>query len=143
MQNLEKNGYLSNIRAQIRSSVFKTIDSQEGSSKKVCRPILRLLPSTPITSRFKNQLRAVRGRTPFNSFRNYSSFMRWNTPSKSSLRSQTQKTKSKDKNWQPTTQLSRAMTNPYSTVSLPIFCQKQKKNLRFRRKRKKPKCLYR
>lgn len=35
MQNLEKNGYLSNIRAQIRSSVFKTIDSQEGSSKKV------------------------------------------------------------------------------------------------------------
>lgn len=40
MQNLEKNGYLSNIRAQIRSSVFKTIDSQEGSSKKVL-PTLR------------------------------------------------------------------------------------------------------
>lgn len=38
MQNLEKNGYLSNIRAQIRSSVFKTIDSQEGSSKKVNSP---------------------------------------------------------------------------------------------------------
>lgn len=38
MQNLEKNGYLSNIRAQIRSSVFKTIDSQEGSSKKVPTP---------------------------------------------------------------------------------------------------------
>ena len=38
MQNLEKNGYLSNIRAQIRSSVFKTIDSQEGSSKKVTSP---------------------------------------------------------------------------------------------------------
>lgn len=38
MQNLEKNGYLSNIRAQIRSSVFKTIDSQEGSSKKVHPP---------------------------------------------------------------------------------------------------------
>lgn len=38
MQNLEKNGYLSNIRAQIRSSVFKTIDSQEGSSKKVPPP---------------------------------------------------------------------------------------------------------
>ncbi len=35
MQQLEKNGYLSNIRAQIRSSVFKTIDSQEGGSKKV------------------------------------------------------------------------------------------------------------
>lgn len=43
MQNLEKNGYLSNIRAQIRSSVFKTIDSQEGSSKKVCLYIFRLL----------------------------------------------------------------------------------------------------
>lgn len=36
MQNLEKNGYLSNIRAQIRASVFKTIDGQE-SSKKVLR----------------------------------------------------------------------------------------------------------
>ncbi len=35
MQNLEKNGYLSNIRAQIRSSVFKTIDSQDTGSKKV------------------------------------------------------------------------------------------------------------
>ena len=34
MQNLEKNGYLSNIRAQIRASVFKTIDGQE-SNKKV------------------------------------------------------------------------------------------------------------
>jgi hypothetical protein len=42
MQNLEKNGYLSNIRAQIRSSVFKTIDSQEGSSKKV--PIISPRP---------------------------------------------------------------------------------------------------
>lgn len=35
MQNLEKNGYLSNIRAQIRASVFKTIDSQDNSGKKV------------------------------------------------------------------------------------------------------------
>ena len=35
MQNLEKNGYLSNIRAQIRSSVFKTIDSQESGNNKV------------------------------------------------------------------------------------------------------------
>lgn len=34
MQNLEKNGYLSNIRAQIRSSVFKTIDSQESTGNK-------------------------------------------------------------------------------------------------------------
>lgn len=46
MQNLEKNGYLSNIRAQIRSSVFKTIDSQEGSSKKVLPYLSRPLPST-------------------------------------------------------------------------------------------------
>ena len=35
MQNLEKNGYLSNIRAQIRSSVFKTIDAQESGGNKV------------------------------------------------------------------------------------------------------------
>lgn len=35
MQNLEKNGYLSNIRAQIRSSVFKTIDQQETAGNKV------------------------------------------------------------------------------------------------------------
>lgn len=49
MQNLEKNGYLSNIRAQIRSSVFKTIDSQEGNSKKVPPPLSRPLPSTPKT----------------------------------------------------------------------------------------------
>ena len=34
MQNLEKNGYLSNIRAQIRSSVFKTIDAQESGGNK-------------------------------------------------------------------------------------------------------------
>ena len=49
MQNLEKNGYLSNIRAQIRSSVFKTIDSQEGSAKKVLHPPCRPRPSTPKT----------------------------------------------------------------------------------------------
>ena len=44
MQNLEKNGYLSNIRAQIRSSVFKTIDSQEASSKKVTTPLMQASP---------------------------------------------------------------------------------------------------
>lgn len=55
MQNLEKNGYLSNIRAQIRSSVFKTIDSQEGSNKKVKilsllgLPILYWKPQSPKT----------------------------------------------------------------------------------------------
>lgn len=49
MQNLEKNGYLSNIRAQIRSSVFKTIDSQEGSSKKVPPHPFRPPPFTPRT----------------------------------------------------------------------------------------------
>lgn len=47
MQNLEKNGYLSNIRAQIRSSVFKTIDSQDTSGKKVTPNLLRSRPSTP------------------------------------------------------------------------------------------------
>ena len=40
MQNLEKNGYLSNIRAQIRSSVFKTIDSQESTGNKVSNIII-------------------------------------------------------------------------------------------------------
>ena len=54
MQNLEKNGYLSNIRAQIRSSVFKTIDSQEGSSKKVNHIELRHHLSTVKTLRFRN-----------------------------------------------------------------------------------------
>ena len=54
MQNLEKNGYLSNIRAQIRSSVFKTIDSQEGSSKKVHPPLFMPLPSIAKTSKSKN-----------------------------------------------------------------------------------------
>lgn len=39
MQNLEKNGYLSNIRAQIRSSVFKTIDSQDSGKKVTLYPI--------------------------------------------------------------------------------------------------------
>lgn len=35
IQSLESNGALSNIRAQIRASVFKVIDSQDsGSSKK-------------------------------------------------------------------------------------------------------------
>lgn len=44
MQNLEKNGALSNIRAQIRSSVFKTIDAQESSTKKVNHPSSQGLP---------------------------------------------------------------------------------------------------
>ena len=65
MQNLEKNGYLSNIRAQIRSSVFKTIDSQEGSSKKVSIFLFRLLPSTVKTSKFKNLPKAVKAKTLF------------------------------------------------------------------------------
>lgn len=54
MQNLEKNGYLSNIRAQIRSSVFKTIDSQEGGSKKVVHLRSRPHPSSPKTLKFRN-----------------------------------------------------------------------------------------
>jgi len=49
MQNLEKNGYLSNIRAQIRASVFKTIDSQDTSGKKVFPPICRPPPFSPKT----------------------------------------------------------------------------------------------
>ena len=54
MQNLEKNGYLSNIRAQIRSSVFKTIDSQEGGSKKVNSILFRLPHFSQKTSKFKS-----------------------------------------------------------------------------------------
>ncbi len=55
MQNLEKNGYLSNIRAQIRSSVFKTIDAQEsGGSKVHFILIFSLPPSTQKMLRFKN-----------------------------------------------------------------------------------------
>lgn len=54
MQNLEKNGYLSNIRAQIRASVFKTIDSQDSSGKKVCLFLCRPPPSTPKTSRCRS-----------------------------------------------------------------------------------------
>jgi hypothetical protein len=44
MQNLEKNGYLSNIRAQIRSSVFKTIDAQESGGNKVNMTIMQPSP---------------------------------------------------------------------------------------------------
>jgi hypothetical protein len=58
MQNLEKNGYLSNIRAQIRASVFKTIDSQESSGNKV---IIKSNLSLPLSSqkmlKFKNLLK--------------------------------------------------------------------------------------
>ena len=58
MQNLEKNGYLSNIRAQIRASVFKTIDSQESSGNKV---IIKSNHSLPLSSqkmlKFKNLLK--------------------------------------------------------------------------------------
>lgn len=34
IQSLENNGSLSNIRAQIRSSVFKVIDAQESNNPK-------------------------------------------------------------------------------------------------------------
>lgn len=34
IQSLESNGALSNIRAQIRSSVFKVIDTQESNNPK-------------------------------------------------------------------------------------------------------------
>ena len=44
MQNLEKKGYLSNIRAQIRESVFKTIDSQESGGNKVTPYIIPAIP---------------------------------------------------------------------------------------------------
>ena len=89
MQNLEKNGYLSNIRAQIRSSVFKTIDSQEGSSKKVHCILLRPLLSTVKTSRFKNWQKAVKDKTLSNSFRSFFNVMKWSILSRSSLQSQT------------------------------------------------------
>ena len=89
MQNLEKNGYLSNIRAQIRSSVFKTIDSQEGSSKKVHCMLPRPLLSTAKTLKFKNWQKAARGKTLFSSSRNFSNPMKWSTLSRSSIQSQT------------------------------------------------------
>ena len=54
MQNLEKNGYLSNIRAQIRASVFKTIDSQDSSGRKVNTSPCRPPPSTPKTSKYRS-----------------------------------------------------------------------------------------
>jgi len=89
MQNLEKNGYLSNIRAQIRSSVFKTIDSQEGSSKKVPTILFRHLLSTVKTSRFRNSPRVVKVKMLCNSFKSSYSFTKWNIPQRFSLRKPT------------------------------------------------------
>ena len=80
MQNLEKNGYLSNIRAQIRSSVFKTIDSQEGSSKKVPIISFRHLHSTVKISKFRSYRKAVKVKMLSNSFKSSCSFMKWNIP---------------------------------------------------------------
>lgn len=54
MQNLEKNGYLSNIRAQIRSSVFKTIDMQESGGSKVIDLLSSHPPFMPKMQKFKN-----------------------------------------------------------------------------------------
>lgn len=45
IQTLEANGQLSNIRAQIRSSVFKIVD-EPNTEKKVVYHRLRSLPST-------------------------------------------------------------------------------------------------
>lgn len=41
IQSLENNGSLSNIRAQIRSSVFKVIDAQESNNPKKVHRLLR------------------------------------------------------------------------------------------------------
>lgn len=54
MQNLEKNGYLSNIRAQIRSSVFKTIDAQESGGNKVSPHLFSPPPFSQKTPKSKN-----------------------------------------------------------------------------------------
>ena len=64
MQNLEKNGYLSNIRAQIRASVFKTIDGQE-SSKRVQELLFRFPPSTRKMRKCRKWQRLLKGRTVF------------------------------------------------------------------------------
>jgi hypothetical protein len=66
MQNLEKNGYLSNIRAQIRSSVFKTIDGQESSKKVHHFFTFRHLPSIPKMLRYKKWLKLLKDRTASN-----------------------------------------------------------------------------
>lgn len=57
MQNLEKNGYLSNIRAQIRASVFKTIDAQESGGNKVSTFIFSHPPSTHKMQKYKGLLK--------------------------------------------------------------------------------------
>lgn len=69
MQNLEKNGYLSNIRAQIRASVFKTIDSQE-SSKKVNIIEFRHHPSTLRMLKYKRCQKLLKVKTHFNLSKN-------------------------------------------------------------------------
>ena len=117
MQNLEKNGYLSNIRAQIRSSVFKTIDSQEGSSKKISLPPLRPLLSILKTSKSRNWLKVPRGRTLYNSSRNSFNSTKWNILSKSSPQSQTWKRNPNVKNWVLTMALKLTTTSPFSIAS--------------------------
>lgn len=77
MQNLQKNGYLSNIRAQIRSSVFKTIDSQESSNKKVHYFLSRHPLFIPKILKFKSQLKAKMDNKPLVLFSKSSRSMIW------------------------------------------------------------------
>jgi hypothetical protein len=53
IQTLEANGQLSNIRAQIRSSVFKIVD-EPNTEKKVHAMLCRYRPSTGRTSNAKS-----------------------------------------------------------------------------------------
>ena len=60
MQNLENNGYLSNIRVQVGSSVFKTIESQE-IFKKSIPPQIQATRIYTDTLKVQKRLRDAKG----------------------------------------------------------------------------------
>lgn len=62
IQTLEANGQLSNIRAQIRSSVFKIVD-EPNNEKKVGLHAYRSPPSTGKTSNARSCSRRKTGRS--------------------------------------------------------------------------------
>ncbi len=139
MQNLEKNGYLSNIRAQIRSSVFKTIDSQEGGSKKVVQLRSRPLPSSPKTLRFRSWPKAVKDKTLYSSFRSSFSSTKWSTPSRSSTPSPTSNQSRSEKRSLPITVLNRPTMSLLFIQSSQIIWPRTK-NLSSRRMRDLKSC---
>lgn len=144
MQNLEKNGYLSNIRAQIRSSVFKTIDSQEGSSKKVFVSSYRHHHFTLKIWRCRNYLRVHKVRMHFNWFRSFCNSTKWSIPKKSSILKPIWKDKSREKNSAETTMPSQPQMSQSFIVSLPTILLKLVNQFLPKRRRKilrsYPKC---